>query len=89
MAATDLFATYVRTPAPPADDAFPVTPSDTTAFSQVASALFVGGAGTVTVITNLGNTVLFTGVLAGMILPIRCSQVKQTGTSATNITALV
>lgn len=89
MAAADLFTTYARTPAPPADDAFAVTPSDSVAFTAVASALYIGVTGDVTLITSLGNTVLFKAVPAGVTLPIRCTQVKATATTATSIVGLI
>jgi hypothetical protein len=35
-----------------------------------------------------GATTLFTGILAGTLLPVRATRVKATGTTATNIVAL-
>jgi hypothetical protein len=72
----------------PCRSAAAVTPSDTTDLGFVSRQLFVGGAGNVTAIMADGTTVLFTGVLAGAFLPIRCSRVKATGTTATNMVAL-
>lgn len=74
-------------PTDPAQDAAVVTPSDT-ADQGLVRGLFVGGAGNVSLVTALGNTVVFTGVLAGSILPVRCTKVRSTGTTATNIVAL-
>lgn len=65
-----------------------VTPSDTTDLTITTRYLFVGGAGTLTVDMSNGATVLFTGVLAGSVLPIRVNRVRATGTTATNIVAL-
>jgi hypothetical protein len=70
-------------------DGFVVTKSDTVSFSVPVAGLYVGGAGDVTVLTQLGTTLLFSAVPAGTILPIRCSKVFSTGTTATLITALV
>lgn len=67
-------------------DAIAVTKSDTTVLRDVA-ALFVGGAGDVTVRTVRGTTVAFVGVLAGSILPIAVDQVRA-ATTATNIVAI-
>jgi len=75
-------------PDAPSSDAAVVAPSDATPLTFVTKALFVGGAGNVAVIMQGGAAVTFTGVLAGQILPIRVSQVKATGTTATNIVAL-
>lgn len=65
-----------------------VTPSDGTALSPLAAALWVGGAGSVTVVTYEGQTVTFNAVAAGTLLPISCQYVKATGTTATLIVAL-
>jgi hypothetical protein len=63
-----------------------VTPSDTTQI--YASALFVGGAGNVAVVTEGGDTVTFSGVQAGSMLVLRIKQVRSTNTTATNIVRL-
>jgi len=63
-----------------------VTPSDTTEI--LAAALYVGGAGDVSVVTEGEQTVTFSAVPAGAILPIRCTKVRTTGTDATNIVRL-
>lgn len=60
-----------------------VTPSDTA--SNQFMFLWCGGAGTLTVVTEGGDTVLLTGVTAGMYVWLRVNQVKATGTTATNI----
>lgn len=72
----------------PAEDAAAVTPHDTNELATWSRALYVGGAGNVTVITAKGNTVAFASVPAGTILPIRAKIVKSTGTTATSIVAL-
>ena len=72
----------------PASNAFAVTPADGSNLTHAARALFVGGAGDVKVDTLGGDTVTFTGVLAGSILPVRILKVYATGTTATNIVAV-
>jgi len=52
-------------------------------------ALFVGGEGDISVTMFGGGDITFTGVVAGTILPISASQIKQTGTTATNMVALL
>lgn len=88
MATQDIFNPLRSTDC--AGDAAAVTPGDTSAsdFSLMARALFVGGAGNVSLVTKAGNAVLLTGVLAGSILPIQCRRVNNTNTTATNIVAL-
>lgn len=66
-----------------------VTPSDSTVFPfGLCRALYVGVAGNVTVLSAGGAAVTFSGVPAGVILPIRCKRVNSTSTTATNIVAL-
>ena len=72
----------------PADNAEAVTPHDTNTLAYVSRALWVGGAGNITVVMKDGTTILFSGVPAGAWMPIRVSQVRATGTTATNIVAV-
>lgn len=72
----------------PAEYAVAVTPSNTTDLTNVTRALYIGGAGDVTVDMPDGSTVLFANALAGTILPIRVKRVRSTGTAATGIVAL-
>lgn len=65
-----------------------VTPSDTTSFTSPVRGLFVGGAGDVAVVGLDGTSVTFTGVVAGSILPVICTRVNSTNTTANNIIAL-
>lgn len=74
-------------PSDPAQDAAVVTPSDTADQGNVRG-LYVGGTGNVSVVTAAGNTCVFTAVPAGAILPVRCTKVNSTGTTATTIVAL-
>ncbi len=88
-AATDDYSGFSVVPSGPCRHAAAVTPSDTVArLAAVSRFLFVGGAGTLTVIMEDGAVVLFTGVLAGSVLPIQVSQVKNTGTTCANVVAL-
>lgn len=66
-----------------------VTPSDSTTLLR-GQGLWVGGAGNIAVVmAGDGRTaVTFTGVPAGVFLPIAVVQVKATGTTATNIVIL-
>jgi hypothetical protein len=75
----------------PAGHAEAVTPGDTSAnnFSREAQALYVGGAGNVAVVLPSGTAVVFAGLFAGYILPVRCIRVNSTDTTATNLVALM
>lgn len=72
----------------PAGHAFAVTPNDSAELSYITRALYVGGAGSVAVVTAQGDAVTFVGVTAGSVLPVRVRKVNATGTSATNIVGL-
>lgn len=89
MAATDRYANFSSGVVGPGDDAFTVTPSDTVDFTIMARALYVGTTGDVTLITRGGTTLKFAAVPAGGIIPVRCSRVMSTGTTASNIVGIV
>ena len=61
-----------------------VTKSDATVFGD-SSRIYVGTAGNVAVRTIGGDTVTFTSVPAGTILPVMVDQVLSTGTTASNM----
>ena len=74
-----------------------VTPSDTADIPSVSTqdgtgnngcVLYVGVAGDVKVTTAGGDTVVFTGLLAGMFVPVQVLRVWATDTTATDIVAL-
>ena len=52
-------------------------------------AFYIGGAGNLAVTMWGGATVTFQGLPVGTILPIRARSVTQTGTTATNVLALL
>lgn len=68
-----------------AKDAFSITPGAAELTKQ-AQALYIGGAGDVTVTTAEGTSVTFSGVVAGSILPITVTKV--TAATATLILGL-
>ena len=71
----------------PADSAAAVTPSDSTIVN--CRAIYVGTTGDVAVTTrDRGTAVTFVGVPAGTILPVQCSKVMSTNTTASDIVAL-
>lgn len=73
----------------PATSAQAITPSDSNALATTPRALYVGGAGDVSVILiGDASAVTFSAVPAGTILPLRCSKVRATGTTATNIVGI-
>lgn len=71
-----------------AGHAFVITPHDTNMLEQVTSRIYVGGTGTLTAIMASGQSVLFSAIPVGTILPIRAVRVMATGTTATLIVGL-
>lgn len=86
--AQDVHAGQSETLSSPCDNGAVVTPNNDTDLTYVTRALWVGGAGTVNVVLAGGQTVLFSGIQAGTLLPLRVSRVKSSSTSATNIVAI-
>lgn len=74
--------------AAPAREWIAVTPSDTVPIPAGCRGLFVGGAGSLSLVGANGVAVTFTGVLAGTVLPCGPIRVNETGTDATLIVAL-
>lgn len=69
------------------DFAAAISPSDTVDLPKAARAIYVGGAGNISVIMMSGETVTFNSVPVG-ILPIKVKRIRSTGTTATNMIAL-
>jgi hypothetical protein len=84
----DQFSSYSSALDSPAHRAAAVTPSDSTDLATAARALYIGGAGDVALVTVGGDTVTFSALPAGAILPVRVARVRSTNTTATNIIAL-
>lgn len=70
-----------------AKNAATVTASDATVFTQ-PSTIYIGTAGNVNVTTQGGQTVLFSNLNAGTILPVLVTKVLSTSTTASNIVRL-
>jgi hypothetical protein len=73
----------------PSRVAVAITPSDSTdiANGQLTRGVYVGGAGDVAAVIG-DNAITFVGAVAGSILPIRCSRINSTSTTATSLVAL-
>ena len=65
-----------------------ITTSDTVSLTGVTRAVYVGGAGNITAIMSNGDTVLFSAVPVGTVLPIRCTRINATATTATLLIAM-
>lgn len=71
----------------PAHGAVAVTPSDVTII-PITRFLYVGATGNVAVVMTDGQSVIFTAVQVGTVLPVQVTQVLSTGTTATAMLAL-
>ena len=66
-----------------------ITPADGADFDDlgICRAIYVGGAGDVSIIDDSGETVVFVGAAAGSIIPVQTARVN-TATTATFLVAL-
>ncbi len=70
-------------------DAKAVTPADGTDLPDgPCLALYVGGAGNISLVTTGGTTLTLTGLLVGHVYRVAATRVRSTSTTATNIVAL-
>jgi hypothetical protein len=65
-----------------------LTKSDTTVYSPPMDALYVGGAGAAALVTADGQTVTFSGLAAGSILPVSFTKLMSANTDATDVLGL-
>lgn len=75
----------------PAEYAVAVTTSDSVNFANIARGLYIGstsGGSGLSVLMPDDTTVVFSGVVAGSIIPVRAKRVNATGTTASSIVAL-
>ena len=89
MAAVDTFSSHQPATMAPARNAFAITPHDTNELERVTRAIYVGGAGNISVVlADDSSAVTFVGLVAGSVLPICAKQVKHTDTNATYLLGL-
>lgn len=86
----DKFYRQASTLESPASYAFTITKSDSTVFDQPTRYVWVGGAGNIKVdMVGQANTpIIFSGITAGTMLPIRVTKVYSANTTATLIIGL-
>ena len=67
-----------------------ITPNNGADFDAlgICRAIYVGGAGDVSIIDDGGETVVFVGAQAGSVIPVQTARVNVTGTTATSLVAL-
>lgn len=84
----DPFALEMTGLSDPASHHYAVTPSDGSDLSPRPRAVYVGGAGDVSMTDAGGAAVTWAGVPAGTTIPFRAVRIRSTGTTATNIVAI-
>ena len=73
----------------PISSAATITPNNTTTFTTICRAVYVGGAGNLTIdVADGGTNIAFNGLTAGTIFPVRTKRVYSTGTTATGLVCL-
>jgi hypothetical protein len=85
---TDRFNSRAEGLTAPARHGFAITPADGADLGELTRALYVGGAGNITLVMASGAELLLSGVPAGSLLPLRVRRVKATGTTATALVGL-
>ncbi|MEM1286821.1 MAG: hypothetical protein AAGH60_00560 [Pseudomonadota bacterium] len=85
---SDLFAAHMAGLESPASNAFTIVAQDNVPLTTVTRAIYIGAGGDLSVKMKSGETVVFTGVPAGSVLPVRVAEVAATGTSASNLVGL-
>lgn len=67
-----------------------ITKSDSTVYSPLIRAIYVGVGGNINVVDSAGNTVLFVGVPQGSVLgPFAVSKVMSTSTTASSMVGFI
>ncbi len=85
----DEYADFVHGLDAPAKDGFDIIPDDGADLERVTRAVHVGSAGTVRVTLMSGAVVTLSGLSAGALLPVRARRVHATGTTASDLVALL
>ena len=84
----DIFASHTGGLESPASTLISVVPDDAADLAQASRALNVSGSGTVR-ITTVGGTTATVYVAAGIAFPVRVTRVWASGTTATDIVAML
>lgn len=87
---SDKYEKFTSLPHYPANDAFEITPSDNTVFSQATTHLYVGTGGNVRVMmaSSANTSANLVNVPSGTLLPIRAQMVYQSETDADNLVGM-
>lgn len=84
----DSFPNIAQQPWEPGARHYSITPHDSTNFAISFRAIYVGGAGNVSLVDTAGTAVTYVGVPAGTVLPMRGLRVNSTNTTATSLVGI-
>lgn len=84
----DMFKDHAQTLTAPAREALAVTPADATPLPALSRGIYAGQGGDLALTMAGGQTVVFRGLPAGSLLPVRASHIRASGTTAADIVAL-
>lgn len=85
----DLFRKYIAGRTDTAKKSLTVTPSDSTDLPERARAIYVGVTGNVSIVDPYGNTAVYFAVPAGFQINAEVDRINATGTTATNLIAMI
>lgn len=85
----DRFESFALDASGPIEGGFSITPNDSANLPEVTRALYIGEGGSLRCTTNDGQTLTFSGLMPGTLLPIRATRVHASGTTATAVLGLV
>lgn len=86
---TDRFEALATGLDAPTSHGFAVVPHDANPLAETTRALYVGVAGHVALVLASGASVTLSNVAGGTILPLRATQVRATGTTASALVGLL
>lgn len=89
MPAHDSFQDFSSGLTGPICGGFDIVPDDSAELAQVTRAIMVAQTGDLAVLMKNGDTLTLTGLMAGVMYPLRICQVRATGTTASGIVGLV
>lgn len=89
MPISDQFQDYQPGLSSPIEGGFDIIPADGTDLAETTRALMVAGSGDVAVTLKNGDQITLQGLTAGVIYPVRVTQVNATNTTATGIKGLI
>lgn len=86
----DFFAGTANSLTSPAEDCFPIEPSDVAALPQATKAIYIGQGGDVRLLAvRSAQPVTFANLAPGSMLDVRASRIMMTGTTAADLIGLV